>query len=96
MQGIGSGLVAGEVCIGQLPPGGCGAQQWAEIVLGRILSISEQTCGVARMQAEAFRGALRQQLTQAFDDALSQQRAGLAWRLEQAGMAEAAAAVRAL
>ena len=94
MQGVASTLLVGRVRVSQTPPGGCTPEQWADIVVGRILSISDQTCGVARLQAEAFRDALRAELVRSFTDALSQQRAGICVNLERVGLGEAAAAVR--
>lgn len=88
---MGSSLILGDLRVRQTPPGGCSAEEWAEILLAEILTISSATEGPARDQALAFRDALRAVLVRYFREALDQQRVGLVLRLRALGFGHAAA-----
>jgi regulator of protease activity HflC (stomatin/prohibitin superfamily) len=95
MQAIDPTVVLGRPRVTASPPGGFTAEQWADLVTDRLVSIAETTAGPAREQALAFRAQLRASLVRAFSDALTQQRAGIAHALEAVGQREAALVARA-
>ncbi len=95
MIGVDSTLITGNVKITAHPPGSVSAEEWAKITVDKILSISDNTQGVARHQALAFKSQLETVLAQMFGHALSQQKEAIASTLDQNGLNMVAASVRA-
>lgn len=96
ISGIRASAGAGEVGILATSGRGATPEEWAEITLRKLISISETAPEPVRQQVNAFRARIGQLLVAAMKNAIMSDRTNIIILLEESGQPELAKAIRNL
>ena len=94
MEGVLADAGAGGLRVVATNGRGATPEEWVEILMPRLISISETAPEPLRLQAEAFQGQLRAFLLKAMRRAIASDRTTIANRLTEAGHPDLAAAIK--